>query len=462
MSIKRGGGMNAIKRSTERLFVEEGIRYLDKDPLRNLGKMIGLGTKIAAEGENRKIMQSVAKEWNDKDGNTRKFMEKALSDLHPNVRRKLIKNFVLNSYLYGRQDAKRAEKENDCNIPWAVLMDPTTRCNLKCIGCWAAEYDKNDELDFETLDRIIRQGKEIGTYMYIYSGGEPTMRKQDILRLAEIHDDCMFLAFTNGTLIDEPFAKDVQRLGNIAFAISVEGFEKETDMRRGKGTFQKVVRAMDTLKRYGILFGFSTCYHSKNTQLVGSDEYIDFVAEKGCLFGWYFTYMPLGKDADTSLIASSGQRAHMYKRVREIRAGKPMFVLDFWNDGEYVNGCIAGGRNYLHINANGDVEPCAFIHYSNVNIKVVSLLDALKSPIFMQYRRQHPFNRNHLRPCPMFDNPQKLVEMVNASDAHSTQPADMETPEELYEKCKKPASDWSPVADNLWKSKERSKIKRFA
>jgi len=460
--MKRGGGMNAIKRSTERLLVEEGIRYLDKDPVRNLGKMIGLGSKIAAEGDNKKVMKAVSKEWNNKEGNTRKFMEKALSELHPNVRRKLIKNFVLNSYLYGRQDAKRAEEENDCNIPWAVLMDPTTRCNLKCIGCWAAEYDKNDELDFETLDRIIRQGKEIGTYMYIYSGGEPTMRKKDILRLAEIHDDCMFLAFTNGTLIDEPFAKEVQRLGNIAFAISVEGFQKETDMRRGKGTFKKVVRAMDTLKRHGILFGFSTCYHSKNTEMVGSDEYIDFVADKGCLFGWYFTYMPLGKDADTSLIASSGQRAHMYRRVREIRSGKPIFVLDFWNDGEYVSGCIAGGRNYLHINANGDVEPCAFIHYSNVNIKDVSLLDALKSPIFMQYRRHHPFNSNHLRPCPMFDNPQKLVEMVKEADAHSTQPADMETPEELFCKCQKPALDWAQVADDLLKEKQTKKRKRLA
>jgi len=460
--MKRGAGMNAIKRSTERLLVEEGIRYLDKDPVRNLGKMIGLGSKIAAEGDNRKVMQAVAKAWNNKDGNTRKFMEKALSELHPNVRRKLIKNFVLNSYLYGRQDAKRAEAENDCNIPWAVLMDPTTRCNLKCIGCWAAEYDKRDELDFETLDRIIRQGKEIGTYMYIYSGGEPTMRKKDILRLAEIHDDCMFLAFTNGTLIDESFAKEVQRLGNIAFAISVEGFEKETDMRRGKGTFKKVVRAMDTLKRHGILFGFSTCYHSKNTETVGSDEYIDFVADKGCLFGWYFTYMPLGKDADTSLIASSGQRAHMYRRVREIRSGKPIFVLDFWNDGEYVSGCIAGGRNYLHINANGDVEPCAFIHYSNVNIKDVSLLDALKSPIFMQYRRKHPFNENHLRPCPMFDNPEKLVEMVGESDAYSTQPADLETPEELCRKCQRPAAEWGPLADRIWREKTQTKSEKLA
>ncbi|MBK5252364.1 MAG: radical SAM protein [Peptostreptococcaceae bacterium] len=454
--------MNNLKRRTEGLLVDEGIKYLDMDPVKNLGKMINLGSKIAAEGDNKKVMQAISKAWNTKDGSKRYYMEKILSELHPNVRKKMIKNFVLNAYLYGRPEAKRAEDENDCNIPWAILMDPTTRCNLKCIGCWAAEYNKKDELDFDTLDRIIREGKGIGTYMYIYSGGEPTMRKDDILRLAEIHDDCMFLAFTNGTLIDDSFAKKVQMLGNIAFAISVEGFEKETDMRRGKGTFKKVVKAMETLKRHGILFGFSTCYHSKNTDVVGSDEYIDFVEEHGCLFGWYFTYMPLGKDADTSLLATSSQRAHMYKRVREIRAGKPIFVLDFWNDGEYVSGCIAGGRKYLHINANGDVEPCAFIHYSNVNIKEVSLLDALKSPIFMQYRRQYPFNNNHLRPCPMFDNPEKLVDMVNKSDACSTQPVDHETAEELCAKCDKPASEWGPVAERLWSEKTGGKSKKQA
>ena len=43
--------------------------------------------------------------------------------------------------------------------------------------------------------------------------------------------------------------------------------------------------------------------------------------------------------------------------------------MDFQNDAEYVGGCIAGGRRYLHINANGDVDPCVFIHYSDSNIR---------------------------------------------------------------------------------------------
>ena len=98
---------------------------------------------------------------------------------------------------------------------------------------------------------------------------------------------------------------------------------------------------------------------------VGSDAYVDFMIEKGCLFGWYFTYIPVGVDAVPELIATAEQREFMYHQMRKWRQTKPAFLLDFWNDGEYTLGCIAGGRNYFHINAAGECEPCAFIHYAN-------------------------------------------------------------------------------------------------
>ncbi|MEA4988575.1 MAG: SPASM domain-containing protein, partial [Anaerovorax sp.] len=144
-------------------------------------------------------------------------------------------------------------------------------------------------------------------------------------------------------------------------------------------------------------------------------------------------------------------------QIRNFRKTKPLFTIDFWNDGEYINGCIAGGRNYLHINANGDIEPCAFIHYSDSNIHENSLLDALRSPLFMEYRKNQPFNGNHLRPCPLLDNPGRLTDMVENSDAHST---DLQSPEnvrDLSEKCLNAAQNWAPVADKLW-SKNHSCI----
>lgn len=111
------------------------------------------------------------------------------------------------------------------------------------------------------------------------------------------------------------------------------------------------------------------------------------------------------------------------------------------------------GRTYCHINANGDVEPCAFIHYSDSNIREKTLLDAYQSPLFMGYRKGQPFNGNHLRPCPLLDNPDALVELVERSGAHST---DLQNPEDvrcLSEKCACAAKDWAPVADDLWKER---------
>ncbi len=150
----------------------------------------------------------------------------------------------------------------------------------------------------------------------------------------------------------------------------------------------------------------------------------------------------------------------MYNRVREIRSlegGKPIFAIDFQNDGEYIGGCIAGGRNYLHINPNGDVEPCVFIHYSSANIKEVTLLEALKQPLFMAYRENQPFNNNHLRPCPMLENPEYLREMVKKCGAKSTDLQSLEDVDHLCDKCKLYANNWADVADNLWEKNKRDK-----
>lgn len=124
--------------------------------------------------------------------------------------------------------------------------------------------------------------------------------------------------------------------------------------------------------------------------------------------------------------------------------------MDFQNDAEYVGGCIAGGRNYLHINAKGDVEPCVFIHYSNANIHNMTLLEALKSPIFMAYHDNQPFNENMLRPCPMLENPEILKKMVMDCKSQNT---DYESPESVEHLCNKNidyAKKWAEKADEIW------------
>ena len=261
----------------------------------------------------------------------------------------------------------------------------------------------------------------------------------------------------NGTLIDDAFADEMLRVKNLVPAISIEGFEEATDFRRGEGTYRKVIEAMTRLKERKLLFGISCCYTSKNVEVIGSEEYFDSMIDMGAKFAWFFTYMPIGAAAVPELIATAEQRKFMYEQIHKFRKAKPLFTMDFWNDGDAVGGCIAGGRGYCHINANGDMEPCAFIHYSDSNIKEKTLLECYQSPLFMAYRRSQPFNDNMLRPCPVLDNPGRLTQIVEESGARST---DLESPERACDYCNRcvPAAEkWAPVADELWNSLPKKK-----
>lgn len=425
--------------------------FIDKDPAGNIPKLVNMLDAVLPASILAPQWAAIRTVITDPESNWYRLLLSLFTDIDDEVRKTLFTNFIINATLRQAEIAEEYQKKYDCNIPWAILMDPTSACNLHCTGCWAAEYGNQLNLTYEELDDIICQGKEMGTRVYLYTGGEPLVRKKDVIRLCESHPDCVFSCFTNGTLIDEAFADEMLRVKNFVPAISVEGFEDATDSRRGQGTYQAVVRAMEILKQKKLPFGISCCYTSANTEVISSEEYFDKMIEMGAKFAWLFTYMPVGKAAVPELMATAEQREMMYHKIREYRSTKPLFTIDFWNDGEYVDGCIAGGRCYCHINASGDVEPCAFIHYSDSNIREKSLLDAYRSPLFMGYRRNQPFNGNMLRPCPVLDNPGALTAIVEEAGARSTDYQDVETAKEYSDKCAEKAEKWAPVADRLWK-----------
>ena len=367
----------------------------------------------------------------DKDCTLNQYMNRIIDEIDPHVLKTTALNLGYEAFFYGTKTIRKMREVHQCNVPWLILMDPTSACNLHCTGCWAAEYGNRLNLTFEEMDNVITQGKELGIYFYMFTGGEPLVRKADIIKLCEKHNDCAFLAYTNGTLVDEAFCEQMQKVGNLYLAISLEGFAEVNDLRRGNGVFGKVMNAMSLLKQHGLIFGTSICYTSKNIETVTSDEFVDLLVENGSRYALYFHYMPVGNEADVSLLPSVEQRKYMYTRVREIRNmkhGKGLFTMDFQNDGEFVGGCIAGGRNYFHINANGDAEPCVFIHYSGANIRENTLLECLKQPLFMAYRDNQPFNNNQLRPCPMLENPEILQRIVKETGAKST---DLQSPESV-------------------------------
>ena len=432
------------------------LKYVNKDETdreKAFLKLVDLSEKFMGDTFRKESYDAARRMIQDPDSKWMQYVNRILNEVDPHVIKMSALDYGFEAAFCGKKEINEMRVKHQCNIPWLILMDPTSACNLHCTGCWAAEYGNRLNLSFEDMDRIVTQGKEFGIYLYFFTGGEPLVRKDDIIRLCEKHDDCGFHAFTNGTLIDEKFCQEMKRVGNFSVAISLEGFDEVNDLRRGKGVFDKVMHAMDLMKQYGLIFGTSICYTSKNYKVVTSDEFLDMIIEKGARFSWYFHYMPVGNDASTELLLDPDQREYMYHRIREIRAmkgGKPIFAFDFQNDGEYVGGCIAGGRNYCHINPNGDVEPCVFIHYSGANIKEVDLLTALKQPLFMAYRANQPFNCNHLKPCPMLENPEILQHMVHETGAHSTDLQSPESVEHLCGKCAEYAKNWDERAQELW------------
>ena len=442
----------SIKETMQEFTVNQALKYLEGNPEENIPKLMNFVDRFMPADWYASQRNAIRKAIADKNNWYQLILR--LYELDPRVRRTFFQNFITNASLKGSAVQEDKAKENNCNIPWAILLDPTTACNLNCTGCWAAEYDHQYNLSLEDIDSIVRQGKELGTYMYIYTGGEPTVRRKDIFKICEMHPDCEFLAFTNGTMIDEEFCQEMLRVKNFVPAISLEGFEQANDGRRGNGVYHKVRHAMELMKENKLPFGISVCYTSQNFEDVSSEAFYDMMIESGALFVWYFHYMPVGHGAVTDLLPTPEQREEMYHRIRHFRETKPIFGMDFQNDGEYVGGCIAGGRRYLHINAKGDVEPCVFIHYSNVNIHDVSLLDALKSPIFQAYHDNQPFNDNHLRPCPMLENPEKLRELVKETGAVNTDYQDPESVDDLCDRCKPYAEQWKPTADKLWEKKD--------
>ncbi len=420
---------------------------------KSLMKMVDVAEKLMGDTYPKFVYNNMRDLISHPESKWMQFMFKSVDELDPNVLKMHVLNLAYEAGLAGMKKCKENEAKYDCNVPWLILMDPTSACNLKCTGCWAAEYGHKLQLTNEDLDRVVTQAKELGTHFFILTGGEPMVRKNDIVWLAKKHHDCAFHLFTNGTLIDEEFCENAQKLGNISMALSIEGYEETNDDRRGVGVFQRVMHSMDLMKQYGLLYGASCCYTSKNYDVVTSDKFLDMLIDKGCRLVWYFHYMPVGKDASLELLPTNKQRAYMFHRIREIRdmeGGKSIFAMDFQNDGEFVDGCIAGGKNYLHINAKGDVEPCVFIHYSSANIKEVSLLEALQQPLFKAYRKHQPFNENMLRPCPMLENPEFLRQMVAETGAKSTEMIEPESAEDLCNKTAEYAARWKPEADKLW------------
>ncbi len=377
------------------------------------------------------------------------FPRRILREIHPNQRDKWITNLAVNHLLSGTNKRKEWQEREGYYPPSTVVISPTMKCNLSCYGCYAGDYEKSLELSLEEIDSVLNQMKEMGVYFAVISGGEPFF-KTDIFEIFRRHSDMVFLVFTHGGLIDEGIVAKLVEVGNVMPAFSLEGYERETDERRGPGHFQKVMKAMDLLREAGLSFCGSFTQTRQNTPIITDDRYIDMLVRKGVFALWLFTYVPVGRKPNMELMATPQQRDLLRQRLIEFRATKPMLFIDFWNDGPIISGCIAGGRKYFHINANGDIEPCVFCHLAVDNIRRTTLRDALRSPFFQKIRDRQGEHENLLRPCMLIDHPEVGRELFAADGVRPTHEGADEIFTGLAERVDAYAGAYAEIADPAW------------
>lgn len=367
-----------------------------------------------------------------------------LSDAHiRSILQILVKGLF---YEQGDQSAAgRFKAQYGMRAPSFLLLSPGKACNLRCTGCYADSTAQAKALEWSIVDHMIEEAKTLwGARFFVFSGGEPFAYRSEgkgMLDLVEKHSDCMFLAYTNGTLINDTVSQRLSKAGNLLLAISIEGWKERTDERRGAGVFDTVLSTMRLLQKDGVPFGISMTGTRYNAEEILSDEFIDFFMQQGALFAWLFQYMPIGRSFTLDLMVTPQQRTWMWRRSWEIVREKRFFLADFWNSGTACDGCLSAGGHgaggYFYVDWNGAVSPCVFMPYSPVNIKDVytrggTLNDVWQEPFFQALRQwqldyKH-LNRNGLAPCPNRDHHDELEQLLKV---HEPDPTDVNAAETL-------------------------------
>ena len=407
-----------LKREIAENVLSQSLMLLSHSSENNYRRLSATFGRIA-KTEHQKMIAAWIDNWLAEGNPGGPFLTRILKGLNPKVRKNYLANMVVSLFFRDQQIYDRIRKQYGFNPPSVMLISPTMRCNYKCGGCYAANYTRDDDLPPEVFDRVVMEAENIGIKFMPVLGGEPFVY-QPLLDIFKKHPRACFQPYTNGSLINEEMAKRLVSMGNVAPMISLEGFEEQTDTRRGKGAFQKAMKAMDNLREAGCLFGFSVMVDRENIDAVTSDEFMDLLIDRGAMYGWYFLYIPVGRGPNPSLMPTAEQRNRLRLAVNRFRKTKPILMVDFWNDGPLTAGCINGGRIYFHVNHNGDVEPCIFVHFATHNIKDCSLVEALNSPFFRGLREMQPFSYNTLLPCPIIDHPKIMRTALQRWGAYPT------------------------------------------
>lgn len=312
----------------------------------------------------------------------------------------------------------RLLQDENLVVPQIIILSPTTVCNYSCFGCYAHNYSHDSELSLERIDRLLTEAKDLGTFAFLIGGGEPFLQ----LQLADLlgkHKSLLFLTFTNGSQIDQALAEKLAGHGNVVPLLSVDGDLEQTNARRGLGAYERVLSVMACFRSVNLVFGFSVMATRRNLTTITTESFTDELLNHGCGIGIFVEYVPVGNAPDQGLVLGEEHRQQLREYVIRSRRNKSLILFLLPDDADDGTGCGAASR-FIHISANGDIEPCPFAHYAQTSVRDMSLREALRSPFLEEIRGDRALLKHCESGCALVNNSEKLQRIALRTGARAT------------------------------------------
>jgi MoaA/NifB/PqqE/SkfB family radical SAM enzyme len=326
----------------------------------------------------------------------RKIMNESLSVFFKDALRISLKDpgqayFFLQTVKRQKKAAQlRAKLEKEgVHVPPILIFSVTDRCNLHCKGCYhhALRQVPGLEMSEEKIRSILAEARELGISFAALAGGEPLVRRE-IIGITADFPEIIFLAFTNGMLLDDDLLAELKGQRNFVPVISLEGWQEDTDSRRGKGVYESLREIIEKVKKANLFWSVSLTVTRSNFATVTDTAFIKFLHELGCKLFFFVEYTPVNEGTEDWVITDS-QRTDLLRIRDRLRTEFPALFIAVPGDEDEIGGCLSAGRGFVHINAQGDVEPCPFVPYSDTSLIQSSLKDALQSEFLKVIRDNH-------------------------------------------------------------------------
>jgi len=313
--------------------------------------------------------------------------------------------------------ARRREKSADegLRVPPVLIYSITNRCNLQCKGCYAHSQKRvvSNELSVRRMGKVIDEASELGIGVVMIAGGEPLMRSE-ILHIASNHKEIIFPIFTNGVLLDETRMQFFRENKHLIPVLSLEGSREMTDGRRGQGLFEVIKKRTGELHKHNQFYGLSITLTSKNFESVVNHDMMKEFNERGCKLFFLVEYVPTS-EADEDLCLTPEQKSVLTDRLNRLRKEIPALFISLPGDEEQYGGCLAAGRAFVHLSSDGQLEPCPFAPYSDVDLNYMTLKEALGSDFLEQIRNNHQNLSESKGGCTLWENREWVEKQLQKS-----------------------------------------------